>query len=314
MARPLYYRNALKQSRVVKQDGGSVTHLPDGSILWLFGETTVECDTCPGGVITLSSSALIADYKEPHHPHARFLVDTNGVPRPVIQVHEPATNLHLGGCAIVNDCVFIHWEKLSDNGKFLASGSGYQPHAHNLTAINVTEANLKAEKSYVTYSLVKDGFLYHFTLFSGKLLLGRRSVTDISDNDQATDYWDGKEFRQIDIKEAIPIINHWQRDQVTVSWNEYLRRYVMLSTSDPIEMHVSENLWGPYENPVEVFRVPEELKQGGRVTNVQFHPELWREDGKIMSFSYSITDGQGDGLPYFVETSLVRKQMFIPVA
>jgi hypothetical protein len=104
--------------------GGSVVFLPEGSVLWLFGETTLECDHCQGNITTISSSAMIVEHKDRHHTTARFLTDERNVPRPVVLERETAVNINFGGCSVINDVVFIHWEKVSKTGQILGNESG----------------------------------------------------------------------------------------------------------------------------------------------------------------------------------------------
>jgi hypothetical protein len=191
------------------------------------------------------------------------------------------------------------------------SSSGYQQYHHNLSWLNITEANWRSEQNYVVYSLVDGAYLYQFIRHSDHLLLGRSSVTNISTTDAATEFWDGSHFQHV-VKEAVPILER-RAEQVTVYWNRFLQRYIMLAAGDPIVLFAAENLWGTWSRPVDVYKVPKAERQEGNVTNIRLHPELWREDGKIIVFSYCIA-GAGDGLPYFVEVSFERNPLFIPVA
>jgi hypothetical protein len=95
--------------------------------------------------------------------------------------------------------------------------------------------------------------------------------------------------------------------QISVYWNAHLQQYCMLSAGNTIQIRTSKTLWGPWSKATDVFDVPSELAGDGLIYCAYFHPELWQNNGQTMVFTYCITDGNGDGLPYMVEISLLPK-------
>lgn len=83
--------------------------------------------------------------------------------------------------------------------------------------------------------------------------------------------------------------------QVSIAWNEYLKRYVMACSSDfyharMIRFHTAAEPVGPWSDVVAEITLPE-YRQGKRVTLVYcscFHPELFRDGGRIMNLTSSL--------------------------
>jgi hypothetical protein len=83
--------------------------------------------------------------------------------------------------------------------------------------------------------------------------------------------------------------------QVSVAWNPYLKKYVMASSSDfsrprKIRFFLADAPCGPWGSPVWRIEVPK-CRQGKRVKLVYcayLHPELCRENGRVMNLTFSV--------------------------
>ena len=83
--------------------------------------------------------------------------------------------------------------------------------------------------------------------------------------------------------------------QTSVAWNEYLQKYVMVTSSnlfDPrkIRFRTADKPFGPWGKPVADITVPQ-YRQGKKVELVYcsyLHPELFRENGRIMNLTFSV--------------------------
>jgi hypothetical protein len=82
--------------------------------------------------------------------------------------------------------------------------------------------------------------------------------------------------------------------QVSVIWNEYLNKYILASSSHifhprEIRFYSAENLLGPWKQACAIT-VPQ-YRQGKKVKLVYcsyFHPELFRDNGRIMNLTFSL--------------------------
>ena len=82
--------------------------------------------------------------------------------------------------------------------------------------------------------------------------------------------------------------------QVSVIWNEYLNKYILASSSDflhprKIRFYSAENPFGPWKQACAIT-VPK-YRQSKKVKLVYcsyFHPELFRDNGRIMNLTFSL--------------------------
>jgi hypothetical protein len=82
--------------------------------------------------------------------------------------------------------------------------------------------------------------------------------------------------------------------QASVAWNPYLQKYLLASSSDfshprEIRLHVADAPSGPWSPTVARIQLPD--RRQGRHLDLAycayFHPELFREDGRILNLTYS---------------------------
>jgi hypothetical protein len=104
--------------------------------------------------------------------------------------------------------------------------------------------------------------------------------------------------------------------QVSVAWNEYLEKYVMASSSDmfrprEIMLRVSDALTGPFSPPVATVAIPEAPEGTNLVYCAFLHPELFRDNGRIMVLTWcpmlkNAGFEQGFGNPEMLEIEVVK--------
>lgn len=66
--------------------------------------------------------------------------------------------------------------------------------------------------------------------------------------------------------------------------------------------HTAPAPQGPWSVGHEIFHLPDGLH--GEILHTYFHPELFKNKGKIMYFSFCLMEGNSDNLPYFVRVEM----------
>ena len=102
--------------------------------------------------------------------------------------------------------------------------------------------------------------------------------------------------------------------QVSVAWNPYLDTFVMLHVggvlNDPrsIYLRTALNPCGPWSEKRLVTKLEGKTGEGfkGLMYCPYFHPELFREKGRIMAFTYCILEDFSN--PNLMEIELVPKE------
>lgn len=295
---------------IVSQDGGFSYAVPGGS-LWWFGDTlrgTRDEEGKPhfaGGAV--SASVGLRSQTDDHVPPVlHYLTGADGRVAQAIGFLAGETWEHhrlwpLGGI-YANGKSYIYYSRIAIGtgvSDFKSDGSGLacasaplSPHQRITTAdgwrfpvapmcvvpdgdwLYLYEIDTRNERQGVWLSRVRadqieDPGKYEFQCGSGE-----RFCT--------------KKARQRLLLRSVP-------GQVSVAWNEYLHKYVLVSASDifrprEIRFHVADRLYGPWSPPVATITVPEE-RQGKTVRLVYcayLHPELFRENGRIMNVTFSM--------------------------
>jgi hypothetical protein len=87
-----------------------------------------------------------------------------------------------------------------------------------------------------------------------------------------------------------------------IAWNEYLLQYVILATQNGVvSVWYSPTPFGPF---TKYILQDEQLLYN--ITHTYFHTELWRNDGRIMAFTYyTNNDSFGGSLPHLAEIELL---------
>jgi hypothetical protein len=102
--------------------------------------------------------------------------------------------------------------------------------------------------------------------------------------------------------------------QVSVVWNEYLEEFAMLHVggvfSDPrsVYLRTANAPWGPWSRKTLIMKLEGKLGEGfkGLIYCPYLHPELFREKGRIMPFTYCVLEDFSN--PALMEIELVRKE------
>jgi len=134
--------------------------------------------------------------------------------------------------------------------------------------------------------------------------MARIHTSKILDANQNLEFFTGSEWNEVTVDAASTIIP-FQGPQVSIKWNEYLQSFVTTSigSNGDIYFYTAPKPWGPWSWPVLVHSIPVEKLMEGWAYCIYLHPELFRENGRIMAFTYCLTNG-GDGLPHLVEVTL----------
>ncbi|MGH7994213.1 MAG: DUF4185 domain-containing protein, partial [Limisphaerales bacterium] len=170
-----------------------------------------------------------------------------------------------------------------------------------------------------TQVIEADGWLYLFEIreFSRKqgVALARVRPEKIEDPG-AYEFYTGIGPKFSSRKEAAALLAGNVPGQVSVAWNPYLQKYVMVSSSDfdhprEIRFLVADAPYGPWSPPVARMEAPK-YAQGKRVEMVYcayLHPELFRENGRVMNLTYStgLQNGGFDANCEMVEVEIERR-------
>ena len=317
---------------IISQDGGQSFEIPGGG-LWTFGDTfkgSRSADMAPhyhGGAVSCSIAFLGQDAL--HYPPAfDYLVSSNsGVVSPFEYLtNEPPNRYRIwpGAGIYVNGQYYLFYSLIEIYGTgtwdFRGVGSGL---ARSSVALGSYERlqpqgnwRFPVEPSCI---IAADGWLYLYQVGEahGKegALLARVRPEKIEDPAAYEFYTDpGPQFSSQ--KDAASLLAKNVPGQVSVTWNSYLHKYVMASSSDfshprQIRFLVADTPCGPWSKPVASIEVPKQ-RQGKHVDLVYcayLHPELFRENGQAMNLTYSLglKDAGFDNNCEMVEIRLKRQ-------
>jgi hypothetical protein len=317
------------KASIVSQDGGESSAVPGGA-LWAFGDTfkgSRSADGTPhfsGGAVSCSIAFLEQNGKS-YPPALSYLVSSNGaIVSPFKYLsNEPAERFRvwpLGGITVKNN-FYLFYSLIEITGKgqwdFHAVGSG-------LGRAQVALAPYERLQTHgdwrfpvaPTQVLESGGRLYLFEIGNvGKrqgVFLGRVRPEQIEDSG-AYEFYAGAGPQFSSRRKDSSLLLGNVPGQVSVVWNEYLQKYLLASSSDfgrprEIRVHVADAPYGPWSPPLARVEVPERL-QGKRVNLVYctyFHPELFRENGRVINLTFSpgLEDAGFDGNCEMVEIEL----------
>jgi hypothetical protein len=305
------WNRAHARASIVSQDGGESFVVPGGAI-WAFGDTfkgSKSADGAPlfaGGAVSCSI-AFLADTAKTYPPALDFLASSNGAVSPfAFRPEEKPVERYriwpLGGIH-VNGQFYLFYTLIEVFGTgqwdFRGIGSGLgrsavalgpyerlQPHGDWRFPIEPTQV------------IEADGWLYLYEIkeFGGNqgVALARVRPEKIEDP-AAYEFYAGAGQAFSPRKEAAAVLVRNVPGQVSVAWNAYLKKYVMVSSSDfshprEIRFLVADAPEGPWSLPVARVEVPEYC-QGKRVELAYcayLHPDRFRENGRVMNLTYSL--------------------------
>jgi hypothetical protein len=298
------------RASVVSQDGGQSFAVPGGAI-WAFGDTFKGSRSAEGtprfaGGAVSCAIAFLGEHDRSYPPAFTFLVSTDGeVVSPfAFFPDEPAERYRIwpGSGIHVNGQYYLFYCLIEITGKgqwnFRGVGSGL---GRSTVALGPYE-RLQPRGDWrfpvgPAQIIEADGWLYLFEIkeFKGKqgVALARVRPEKIEDP-EAYEYYTGAGPEFSTRREAATRLVENVPGQVSVAWNPYLKQYVMASSSDfyhprEIRFLVADAPYGPWSRPVARIEVPE-YRQGKQVELVYcafLHPELFRENGRVMNLTYT---------------------------
>ncbi|HBM16344.1 MAG TPA: hypothetical protein DD381_08410 [Lentisphaeria bacterium] len=302
------WNKGQENASVISQDGGFSFIVPGGS-LWYFGDTFLgqrlpdnKYDTKGG----LSCSLAFLDKKDfnaPLPPRLKYFTDGTGLAEQAIEYLPnenpdkirlwPLSGIYLNGKYY---CFYSYIEK-TGNGTwdFKQTGSGLAESDKPITSYKRVLKNGDFHFPIAPSALVLEGdYLYCYSIgINGRdVYLSRVRPTEIENPEAYYFYSDNGNFTRNNEKTVFLSDIY---GQLSIAWNEYLKLYVMAQSSDffhprEIRFRTSPAPIGPWSEPFASIKVPEQA-QNGQVDLIYcsyFHPELFRENGKIMVLTYSI--------------------------
>lgn len=299
------------RASVVSQDGGFSYGVPDGS-LWWFGDTfrgsrdETGKPHFAGGAVSCAVARLDGTAKG-MPPVLRFLADNDGkVAQAIGFLPEESWDRNriwpLGGIYL-NGRSYVYYSLIELTGKgmwdFRSAGSGL---AYSSQPLSV-HARIRTPEGWrfpvAPSAVVMAGdWVYLFDVDKRDdrqgVWLSRVRPGEIEDPD-AYRFYCGPEagFTRDRSRQVLFLKDIY--GQVSIAWNEYLGKYVLASSSDlfhprEIRFHAAEDILGPWAKVADGITVPEYM-QGKKVELVYctcFHPELFRDDGRIMCLTFSM--------------------------
>lgn len=325
------WNQAHARASIISQDGGESFPVSGGA-LWAFGDTfkgSRSADGTPhfaGGAVSCAL-ALRAPGTGIYPPAFQYLCSSNGVCSPFefLPAETPTERYRiwpLGGI-FLNGHGYLYYSliEILGNGawNFRGAGSGLGRAVTN--ALGSYERlqpggdwRFPVEPTQVIQS---DGWVYLFSVhdFHGKsgASLARVRSERIEDP-SAYEFFAGAGPRFSRRKEDAACLVQNVPGQVSVAWNGYLGKFVMASSSDffrprEIRLLVADALTGPWSAPVARIEVPAE-RQGrpvGLVYCAYLHPELFRENGRVLNLTYSLDLKNFDANCEMVEIEIQRR-------
>ena len=299
------------KASIISQDGGYSYTVPGGS-LWWFGDTFKGSRDKTGkphfaGGAVSCALALLDETNKRVPPVLNFLPGQDGsVAQAIAFLPEESRDRQriwpLGGI-YVNGKSYIYYSLIELTGKgtwdFRSVGSGLACSAQPLgfhKRIQTPEGwRFPVKPSAI---VTTNDWIYLFDVEKrgnrqGVWLSRVRPGKIENPNDYQFYCGPGPGFSRDKNEQVLLLENIY--GQVSIIRNEYLRKYVLASSSDffrprEIRFHTANEPFGPWSKVVAGITVPE-YRQGKKVELVYcsyFHPELFRENGRIMNLTFSL--------------------------
>ncbi len=327
-----FWQSAAREAKILGQDGGNSIVLPNGSALWTFGDTffgggkkTPDGTDKVEGAVS-SSVARVSVAKD--GPAAEYLVGTDGRVAFLLPLESPESwrkhRIWPAGGTHVSGITYLYYNRiLLGGGKgafdFRDDGIGLaQAEGNSWKFTRLVQPGSDPPLPVLPHSVLarNDGYLYLYSIEKTRdgesaTFLSRVPVTRVHDP-AAYELWSGPEGRFSSSKaKAAPLVRDvW--GQISVAWNPYLDRLVMLHVGGvfrnprSVYLRTAETPWGPWSEPTRVLSLVGSLGKdfAGLIYCPYLHPELYRENGRILAFTYCVR-GDPLGNPSLVEIELL---------
>ncbi len=298
------------KASIISQDGGFSYRIPGGS-LWCFGDTfrgsrdNTGSPHFAGGAVSCAI-AQSGETIESLPPVLLFFTGQDGkVAQAIDFLPGESWDRHriwpLSGI-YVNGRSYIYYSLIELTGKampgFRNAGSGL---AYSTQPLNIHKRIQTPEGWRFPVApaaiVMTDDWIYLFDVDKRHgqqgVWLSRVRPAEIENPDDYQFYCgQGPSFGPDKNEEVLFLQNIY--GQVSVIWNEYLNKYILASSSDILHprqicFYSAENLFGPWKQACAIT-VPQ-YRQGKKVKQVYcsyFHPELFRDNGRIMNLTFSL--------------------------
>lgn len=289
--RERFWADAAARAQVVGQDGGAPVSLAggDGAVVWLFGDTFVK-----GGFPT--NTGLRVTVGEGGAPRGEYLLDGAGRACEVLPVVPPErADRHriwpTGGIAL-GERTYVFFDRVRLTGK--PGPWGFEPAGCGLARARAGEWPPRFERvappeghafPFAAHAVVqgKDGRVHLY--YVKRAGLGSAAFV-------ASVPADGIEDPRRYEMPAEPLVTD-VHGQVSVAWNPFLERYVLLHVGGlrlgprSVYVRTAREPTGPFSEPVRVLERPGALRENlkGLLYAAYLHPELFREGGRVMAFT-----------------------------
>ncbi len=298
------------KASIISQDGGFSYSVP-GGFLWWFGDTfkgsrdNTGKPHFAGGAVSCAVAQL-GETIENAPPELLFLTGQDGKVAQAIEfLPDESWDHHriwpLSGIYI-NGRSYIYYSLIELAGEgiwnFKSVGSGLAYSTQPLSVYKRIQTPQGWRFPVAPAAIVPAGdWLYFFDVEKRDdrhgVWLSRARPAEIENPDEYQFYC-GPEptFTQDKNKEILFLPGIY--GQVSIIWNDYLKKYILASSSDffqprEIRFFTAENTFGPWERAFAIT-VPE-YRQDKKVELVYcsyFHPELFHNNGRIMNLTFSL--------------------------
>jgi hypothetical protein len=319
---------------ITGQDGATSTQLPNGDAFWMFGDTIEgPFETIRNHNLTevLSNTASIvpaqdvsqgikqykylksADGKRPHQV-IEFRADENKATQRLWPIH--------GIC--VDDTIYAFYHKITMdpevdvfetfelNGMGIARAQVGEYRFERLTAADGTQEFWKGDQPGFGVFIEKlaDDYLYLWGCYWTGMFLARTHPETIEDlasyeylvaaptlaSPETKAVWKKTFAPSAELFGGVP-------NELSVSYNPYLKRHIAIHVfhrENKLALRTAPSIVGPWSEP-EIFFRPQRKSADDLFTAGKEHPELRRENGKVLYVTYV---NSSDYVPRLLEITL----------
>ncbi|MEO2049129.1 MAG: DUF4185 domain-containing protein [Pirellulales bacterium] len=321
--------------RITGQDGATSSRLPNGDAFWMFGDTIEgPFETIRNHDLTevLSNTASVvpsqdvaqgirqfeylksADQKRPRQV-IEFGTDENRATHRLWPIHSICVNntIYAFYHKITMDPRVDVFETFELNGMGIARAQVGEYRFERMTAPDGSKEFWKGNQPGFGVFIEKlaDGYLYLWGSYWTGMFLARTRADAIED------------LASYEYLVSAPTLVHpgkavvWQKtfqpsavlfdgvpNELSVAYNSYLKKHIaihVLNRDNKLAIRTAPHIYGPWSEP-EIFFRPQRKSADDLFTAGKEHPELRREDGKILYVTYVNSSMYA---PHLLEVTLV---------